>query len=137
MIVLIRCNDIVSDSRAMKYVDFLTRKQVDFKTIAWDRMGNSKQLPNAIYCPVKSKYNQGGVAAIIDRLKWMWFILKTLFSLHADLRIHACDLDAAFPAAVYKMLSSRKTYLLFDVFDWITDTLYNQGKIVSAAFRFM
>lgn len=137
MIVFIRCNDIISDSRAMKYIDFLTRSKVEFKIIAWDRLGSSHPLPNAIYCPTKSKYNQGGIAAIIDRLKWMWFILKILFSFHDNLRIHACDLDAAFPAAIYKLLSRRKNFVLFDVFDWISDTLYNQGKIVSASFAFM
>lgn len=137
MIVFIRCNDIISDSRAMKYIDFLTRSEVDFKIIAWDRLGNSQPLPNTVYCPTKSKYNQGGIAAIIDRLKWMCFILKTLFSFHDDLKIHACDLDAAFPAAIYKILSRRRNYVLFDVFDWISDTLYNQGRIVSSAFKFM
>lgn len=137
MIVLIRCNDIISDSRAKKYLDFFQRKGVDYRIIAWDRLGNSERLPNTIYCPAKSKYNQGGVGAIIDRLKWMWFILKTLFSFKEDLRIHACDLDAAFPAVVYKMLSRRKNYVLFDIFDWISDTLNNQGKIVLMAFSFM
>ena len=137
MIVLIRCNDIISDSRVKKYLDFYQRRGIDYRLIAWDRMGNSEHLPNAVYCPVKSKYNQGGVGAIIDRLKWMWFIFRTLFSFKEDLQIHACDLDAAFPAAVYKMLTFRKTFLLFDVFDWISDTLYNQGRIVSVAFSFM
>ena len=137
MIVLIRCNDIISDSRTKKYVDFLEKKKIDFKIIAWDRLGSSIKLYNAIYCPAISKYNQGGIAAIIDRLKWMWFILRTLLSFHDDLRIHACDLDAAFPAIVYKIISRRRNYVLFDVFDWISDTLYDQGKIVSAAFVFM
>ena len=137
MIVLIRCNDIVSDSRVRKYLDFYQRKGVDYRLIAWDRLGNAEPLPKAVYCPVKSKYNQGGMAAILDRLKWMWFILRTLFSFKENLHIHACDLDAAFPAAVYKMLSRRKTFLLFDVFDWISDTLDNQGRIVSWAFAFM
>lgn len=137
MIVLIRCNDIVSDSRTKKYLGFYTRNGVDYKVIAWDRLGGSKPLPNTIYCPVRSKYNQGGLGAIRDRLKWMSFILKTLFSLKADLHIHACDLDAAFPAAVYKLFSRRKNILLFDVFDWISDTLNNQGKIVSLAFSLM
>jgi len=137
MIVLIRCNDIISDSRTKKYVDFLNKKGVDYKIIAWDRLGNSNQLPNTIYCPVRSKYNQGGLGAIKDRLKWMRFILKTLFSFKDDLHMHACDLDAAFPAAIYKMFSRRKNFVLFDVFDWISDTLYNQGKIVSIAFKFM
>lgn len=137
MIVLIRCNDIISDSRTRKYVDFLNRRGVDYKLIAWDRLGNAERLPNAIYCPAKSKYNQGGMAAVVDRLKWMWFILKTLFSFHDKLTIHACDLDAAFPAAVYKALRGKDNFLLFDVFDWISDTLYNQGRIVSLAFVFM
>ena len=137
MIVLIRCNDIISDSRTKKYVDFLDKKGVEYKIIAWDRIGNSERLPNAIYCPVKSKYNQGGLGAIKDRLKWMHFIRKTLSSFNTDLEIHACDLDAAFPATVYKTFSRRRNFVLFDVFDWISDTLYNQGKIVSLAFKVM
>ena len=137
MIVLIRCNDIVSDSRARKYLDFYERSHTEYRIIAWDRLGNSERLPNTIYCPSKSKYNQGGIAAIIDRLKWMTFILKTLFALNDDLRIHACDLDAAFPAAIYKMFSRKRNFLLFDVFDWISATLYDQGRIVLAAFSFM
>ena len=137
MIVLIRCNDIISDSRTKKYLDFYNRCGIDYRIIAWDRLGTSEPLPNTIYCPVRSKYNQGGLGAIKDRLKWMHFIRKTLFSFKDDLQIHACDLDAAFPAAIYKMFSRRKNFILFDVFDWISDTLYNQGKIVSLAFKFM
>ena len=137
MIVLIRCNDIISDSRTMKYVSFYDRHHLDYKIIAWDRLGTSEKLPHTVYCPARSRYNQGGMAAVVDRIKWMWFVLKTLFSLRGDLKIHACDLDAAFPAVIYKTLTRRKTFVLFDVFDWISDTLYNQGKIVSAAFRFM
>lgn len=137
MIVLIRCNDIVSDSRAKKYLAFYQEKGIDYKVIAWNRLGTGTPLPHTVYCPVRSKYNQGGLAAVIDRIKWMYFILKTLFSFNEDLRIHACDLDAAFPAVVYKMLSRRRNYVLFDIFDWISDTLYNQGRVVSLAFKFM
>lgn len=137
MIVLIRCNDINSDSRAKKYIEYYDRKGIDYRIIAWDRLGTGDRLPKAIYCPAKSKYNQGGLAAIVDRLKWMYFILRTLFSFGQSLRIHACDLDAAFPSVVYKVFSRKRNVVLFDVFDWISDTLYNQGKIVSLAFRFM
>ena len=137
MIVLIRCNDIVSDSRAKKYIDFYERAHLDYTIIAWDRLGQSSRLPRAIYCPVRSRYNQGGMRAIRDRIKWMWFILKTLLLLKDDLKIHACDLDAAFPAAVYKLLSRRHNFLLFDVFDWISDTLNNQGTLVSKVFAVM
>lgn len=135
--MLIRCNDLVSDSRAKKYLDFFEHQGIDYRLILWDRLGTSEHLPHAHYCPARSKYNQGGLAAIVDRVKWMWFILRTLFSFKEELHIHACDLDAAFPAAVYKMLSRRKNFLLFDVFDWISDTLDNQGRIVSWAFVLM
>lgn len=137
MIVIIRCNDIVSDSRVKKYIDFYKRQGINYKIIAWDRIGGGNKLPHTIYCPTKSKYNQGGINAIIDRLKWMYFILHILFGMKENLKIHACDLDAAFPAIIYKMISRRKNYVLFDIFDWISDTLYNQGKIVSLAFKFM
>lgn len=137
MIVFIRCNDIISDSRAKKYIEFYDRIRCDYKVIAWDRLGISEKVQHAIYCPTKSKYNQGGLQAIVDRLKWMWFILKTLFKFKDNLRIHACDLDAAFPATIYKLFSRRNNYVLFDVFDWISDTLYNQGKIVTLAFNYM
>lgn len=137
MIVLIRCNDVVSDSRLKKYIDYLDKNCIEYRIIAWDRLGNSKRLPNVIYCNFRSKYNQGGIAAIIDRLKWMSFILFKLFSFKQKLVIHACDLDAVFPSAVYKFLSLRKNYLIFDVFDWISDTLYNQGRLVLWAFSVM
>lgn len=137
MIVLIRCNDIISDSRVKKYIEYYDKKGINYRIIAWDRMGNSERLHKAVYCPAKSKYNQGGFAAIVDRIKWMSFILKTLFSFGEPLNIHACDLDAAFPAVIYKIFSHKRNFVLFDIFDWISDTLYNQGKIVSCAFRFM
>ncbi len=137
MIVLIRCNDIVSDSRLKKYINYLDKNGINYKIIAWDRLGDSERLPNAIYCNIRSKYNQGGIAAIIDRLKWMSFIVKVLFSFRDNLIIHACDLDAAFPAAIYKILCRHKTFIIFDVFDWISDTLFNQGRIVLLAFSIM
>ena len=137
MIVLIRCNDVISDSRLKKYIDYLEKNGIVYRIIAWDRLGNSQKLPNVIYCNYHSKYNQGGIAAIIDRLKWMSFILFKLFSFRERLVIHACDLDAVFPSAIFKFLSFKKHYLIFDVFDWISDTLYNQGRIVSLAFSIM
>ena len=72
MVVLIRCNDIISDSRVRKYLDFYDKTKTEYRIIAWDRLGNSKPLPNTIYCPSRSLYNQGGMAAIKDRLKCLY-----------------------------------------------------------------
>ena len=54
MIVLIRCNDVVSDSRLKKYIDYLDKNCIEYRIIAWDRLGNSKRLPNVIYCNFRS-----------------------------------------------------------------------------------
>lgn len=137
MIVIIRCNDIVSDSRAMKYIDFYERKGLDYRIIAWDRTGSGAQVKNAIFCPYKTEYNKGGYSAVKGRMVWMKFVYDTLKSLNADLRIHACDLDAAYPAIIYKKYSKYKNYVLFDVFDWFSDTLYDENNLILAAFRYM
>ena len=102
---------IIESIKLKKYIDFFQRYNVDYRIIAWDRLGNSVKLPKTIYCPARSKYNQGGIGAIKDRLIWMWFILKTLFAIKDDLKIHACDLDAVFPAAIYKAISSKNNFL--------------------------
>ena len=42
--------------------------------------------------------------------------------------IHACDLDTAFPAAIYKAFFNKKAFLLFDVFDWMSHTLSSNAS---------
>ena len=137
MVVLIRCNDIVSDSRAKKYIEYYKENNINYRVIAWDRTGQNPNQPNTIYFTGKSKYNQGGLKAVVDRVKWMSFVVNTLKSFKQSLKIHACDLDAAFPAVVFKRISKKPQYVLFDVFDWFSDTLYNSGKLVLEAFKYM
>jgi glycosyltransferase involved in cell wall biosynthesis len=137
MVVLVRCNDIVSDSRAKKYIEYYKENNIEYRIIAWDRTGQNPNQPNTIYYTGKSKYNQGGLKAVIDRIKWMVFVVKTLMSFKKSLKIHACDLDAAFPAVFFKRLSRDTQYVLFDVFDWFSDTLYNSSRYVLSAFKYM
>lgn len=137
MVILIRCNDIVSDSRAKKYIDYYKSNNIDYRIIAWDRTGLNPEQPNTVYYKEKSKYNQGGIKAVIDRVKWMRFVVKTLKSFKQPLKIHACDLDAAYPAVMFKRMSKYPQYVIFDIFDWFSDTLYNSGKVVLAAFKYM
>lgn len=137
MIVLIRCNDIISDSRAKKYLDFYKKNELEYRIIAWDRLNGGATLPYAIYNDQKSKYGQGGFKAVIDRIKWMVFVYNTLKTFKCDLTIHACDVDSAFPAVMFKRISKYHNRVVFDVFDWFSDTLYRQGKFVLKCFSFM
>lgn len=140
MVVLIRCNDIVSDPRAMKYIKYLRDTRQEYLLIGWDREGNMPNAEDTIYYRRHAGYSVGGFKAVINRIKWMFFVLKTLirFNLQKSV-IHACDLDASFPVVVYNFFISKKkkSIFIFDVFDWFSATLYNQNIIVLTAFKIM
>lgn len=137
-IYIIRCNDISSDPRAMKYVKYLEEKKEDFKLIGWDRDNILESNSVHKYFKRKAGYNVGGIKAVKNRILWMRFVLKTLIKEKNNRPIlHACDLDAAFPSIIYKIFFNRKAIVIFDIFDWFSATLYNQGKIVLKAFTFM
>lgn len=137
MVILIRCNDIVTDPRAMKYVRFYQEKGIEYKLIGWDRDGTNPDIPNAFLWNQKAGFNVGGFKAVKNRIQWMWFVYKTLRSLAPkNSIIHGCDLDSAFPATCYKSLHLSNK-VIFDIFDWFSATLHDQKKYVLLAFRFM
>lgn len=138
MIYFIRCNDIFSDPRLMKYIKYLSEKKINYQLIGWDRDGIiSNKSKNIFFCK-KAGYNVGGIKAVYNRILWMWFVLKMLIKEKTNISvIHACDLDTAFPAIIYKMFFNKKIKVIFDIFDWYSATLYNQGFIVLKVFSFM
>lgn len=137
MIVLVRCNDIISDPRAMKYVRYLQEKGIEHKLIGWDRDGKKDRLPNTILWQREAGYNVGGVNAVKNRIGWMLFVYKQLRKLKEEkLVIHGCDIDSAFPAACFKLFN-HKAKVIFDIFDWFSATLYDQKAYVLKAFKIM
>lgn len=126
MVVLIRCNDVISDPRAMKYVKYLEDNHQEYILIGWDREGKMEDSKNRIYYHKRAGFNVGGMTAVKNRIGWMRFVVKTLLSLKLKGGlIHACDLDAAYPAVIYNKLKCKKnkSKVLFDVFDWYSATL--------------
>jgi hypothetical protein len=137
MVILIRCNDIVSDPRAMKYVKFLQEKVIEHRLIGWDRDGIKPELQNSVLWDRKAGFNVGGLKAVMNRIAWMRFVYKSLKSFSPrGASIHGCDLDSAFPAACYKLMHPSNK-LIFDIFDWFSATLHNQKKYILLAFQFM
>ena len=55
MVILIRCNDILSDPRAMKYLKYLQENNIEHYLIGWDRDGENPSVSNAFLW--KRKYN--------------------------------------------------------------------------------
>lgn len=134
-ICFIRSNGIVGDSRVSKYLDFYHSTNIPYFVIGWNRTKHKTSLENAIFYNHNSGYNVGGMKAVYYRLLWFIFILKTLFRNRPKI-IHACDLDCAYPAAIYKTFFP-KTKLIFDVFDWYSDTLCNQPWLIRQTFKLL
>lgn len=138
MIVLVRCNDIVSDTRAAKYIKYLDDTKQEYYIIGWDRFDTCIPPKNGIYFKRLAGVNVGGLKAATNRVFWMNFVVKSLRKLNCkDIIIHACDVDSAFPAAIYKSLYNKKARIIFDVFDWFSASMNDQGAIILAAFKLM
>lgn len=139
MVLFLRCNEVVFDSRAMKYLKFYNDNNIPYRIIGWDRQGNAKGTPeNSIYFQRKAGFNVGGITAVINRILWMLFLIKTLVKTgkKGDV-LHACDLDCAFPAVVYKTLFNRKAKVIFDVFDWYSSLMSALPGVILFCFKWM
>lgn len=137
MIYLLRCNSILADSRVLKYISFFKELNIDYKIFGWDRANEGVQLDNAILYQKKSGYRVGGLKAAYYRVLWMSYVIKQLIIAKDVTTIHACDLDTAFPAVIYKRMFNRKVRIIFDVFDWFSDNLGDQNALIRSAFKFM
>lgn len=120
-VILIRSNQIIGDSRVEKYLAFFKEKSISYKVIGWDRLNTGVSVDNASFYLRQVGYVVGGLKAAFNRLFWFRFVIRTLRKRSEKPQfIHACDLDTAFPAALYKALFNKKCYLIFDAFDWVS-----------------
>ena len=131
-VILLRSNQIVGDSRVEKYLTFFKENGIDYHVYGWDRDGYGAKSDKTTFFTKKVGYMVGGIKAAFYRLYWFAFIIKSLLREETKPRfIHACDLDTAYPAALYKAIFNRKCYLLFDAFDWVSaDEAVNKSPII-------
>lgn len=138
MLRLIRCNDIYSDPRAMKYVRYLNGNSIPYQMIGWDRENVVKETAHATFYKKKAGYNVGGLKAAFNRVGWMLFVVNELRKCKKEsVVLHCCDLDAAFPAVIYKKIFNKKAYVIFDVFDWFSASMSSQNAFIVWCFRKM
>ena len=137
MIYLLRCNSILADSRVLKYVSFYKENKIDYRIVGWDRTNEGVKIENGIIYQKKSGYRVGGLKAAYYRILWMLYVLRQLKKASKVDSIHACDLDTAFPAVIYKAFFNRKAKVVFDVFDWFSDNLGDQNALIRGAFKLM
>lgn len=137
MIYLLRCNSLLSDSRVLKYISYYKEIGQEYRVVGWDRTNEGVNIDKGILYQKKSGYRVGGFKAAYYRVLWMLFIITKLFQSKKISTIHACDLDTAFPAALYKRFINRKVNVIFDIFDWYSDNLGDQNKLIRYGFKYM
>lgn len=130
MIVLLRSTDGNPDSRFEKYVNFLNKEGIPYKTFCWDRLGKKEDTINHLYYKKKAKYGEG-LKNILGLFLFNIFLLKQLLKYRKGYRIiHACDFDTIFPAIFMKFFFFKK--VIYDIFDWYIDSRCISNSIAKA-----
>lgn len=118
-IILFRSNNIF-DSRVNKYHNYYERAGIDYTIVGWDRVGKGWKKEKYEFFQYRAGEDIGGVRAIRNHFKWMLFVYRYLRKHKEVTTIHACDLNSAFPAAVFKALHKCDVSLIFDACDWFS-----------------
>ena len=130
-LIILTSRQVLFDNRLGKYLRFLDGKKIDYHVIGWDRDNIGLERNNTEFFRRKSGYAVGGLKAMYNRLFWFQFIVKKLKRFNkTPLFIHACNLDAAFPVAIYKKFFNKQGYLLFDVGDWMSSVIQTGNKVL-------
>lgn len=134
-VLLFRSNNIFA-SRVQKYLNFYTREKIDYTAVGWDRKCEGLTRENFEFLQYAAGVNVGGLKAIRNHIRWMRFVFSYLRK-HSDVTfIHACDLNSAFPAAVYKKFFNKRVRLVFDSCDWFSAN-FGTKKVIKKTFELM
>lgn len=118
-IILFRSNNYF-DSRVNKYHNYYQRTGVNYTIVGWDRKCEGFERENYEFFRYRAGESVGGLKAIRNHFKWMRFVYRYLKTHNEVTTIHACDLNSAFPAAVFKALHKKEVTLIFDACDWFS-----------------
>jgi len=134
-IILFRSNNIFA-SRVSKYLDYFNKKHINYIAVGWDRKCEGLQKENFDFLRYRADVNVGGFKAIINHCRWMSFVFRYLRKMKSVSCIHACDLNSAFPAALYKKFFSKNTVLIFDSCDWFSAN-FSKNRLLSVILEYM
>lgn len=118
-VLLFRSNNIF-DSRVNKYYNYYKRSGISYTIIGWDRDGKGWQKDHFDFFRYHAGESVGGLKAIWNHIKWMRFVLCYLRKHNDVTTIHACDLNSAFPAAIFKAFYKKNVTVIFDACDWFS-----------------
>lgn len=134
-IILFRSNNYF-DSRVNKYRNYYERAGLDYTIVGWDRKDEGLQREHYDFFRYEAGVSVGGIKALRNHSHWMRFVYDYLQN-HPDVTtIHACDLNSAFPAALYKKNINPNVNLIFDACDWFSAN-FAENKILCHVFGLM
>lgn len=134
-IILFRSNNIF-DSRVSKYVNFYRRANLNYLVAGWDRAGEGLAREHYEFFRYPAGVAVGGLKAVSNHAHWMRFVYQCL-KRHSDVTtVHACDLNSAFPAALYKKFLNPSLTLIFDACDWYS-AQYANKRVLRKIFWWM
>ena len=117
-LLLLRSQDIFSDSRVLKYENFLKEENITCAIVGWDRKGENLKREHTVYYKRRAGFQQGA-KGIVNRAWWNFYLLRFLLREYRGYKvIHACDFDTVMPAILMKLLGKK---VIFDIFDWFSD----------------
>jgi len=132
-VLLFRALNLIA-SRCNKYVGYYQKEGIDFTAVGWDRTNSGIKKENYDFFRYSATARTGGGKAAINHLHWMRFIYKYLKQHPETTTIHACDLNSALPAVIYKKLHNRNLVIIFDACDWFSANMAT-GKITKWLFE--
>ena len=134
-IILFRSNNYF-DSRVNKYHNYYNREGIDYIIVGWDRKGEGLAREHYDFFRYNAGVAIGGFKALNNHAHWMRFVYTYLRN-HPDVTtIHACDLNSAFPAALYKKFIDPNVNLIFDACDWFSAN-FADNWLLRRAFELM
>ncbi len=117
-IIILRSQDILSDSRVLRYEEWYKKNDITYRIIGWNRKGKQLKRENTEYYTGVAGFQQG-TKGIVGRIKWNYFLLRYLLAHREEYRvIHACDFDTVMPSLFMKCFGKK---VIFDIFDWFSD----------------
>lgn len=135
MVVFLRSLDCNPDPRVQKYCDYLSKKNLSYRILCWDR--NVKYVDDNLHSYFHRKALYGtGLKNSIGLLKFNFFLIRYLVKKRKTYDvIHACDFDTILPAILLKLLFGKK--IVYDIFDWFVDSRHFKNKLIKGTVLFL
>lgn len=134
-VILLRSIDMLPDPRVEKYVEYFQRARVSYRLVGWNRSQNPVEKQNTVYFHCPATFG-AGMKNVLKLIRFNRFLVRTLKRQRDSYDvIHACDFDTVL-AALYAKLRWKKR-VIFDVFDWYSDSRPIPSKILRGCIHWL